>query len=146
MRPRGHLLYRCNLGFGDMLKSYVTQAELWCHWTPSLMALLKQMLRSGLLTFKKWQWVQCIVMIFKWHWIACTVMVSLLHAFAVPLPACIIRISAAVPAIKSFSTTSDGPPKRPKTSYLHFVQQQWPVVSRQHPGEDDCCIAGRAGL
>ncbi|XP_023686725.2 transcription factor A, mitochondrial-like [Paramormyrops kingsleyae] len=42
----------------------------------------------------------------------------------------VFRISAA---IKSFSTTSDGPPKRPKTSYLHFVQQQWPVVSRQHP-------------
>lgn len=44
------------------------------------------------------------------------------------------RCTSAVPAIKSFSTTTGGPPKKPLNSYLMFVKQQQPLVVRNYPG------------
>ncbi|XP_036402704.1 transcription factor A, mitochondrial-like [Megalops cyprinoides] len=37
------------------------------------------------------------------------------------------------PVVKSFSTTSDGPPRRPPTGYIRFMKQQHPVISKQYP-------------
>ncbi|KAL4640102.1 transcription factor A, mitochondrial-like [Arapaima gigas] len=41
---------------------------------------------------------------------------------------------AAIPAARHFGSSMDGPPKKPKTSYMHFAEQQWPIALREHPG------------
>ncbi|KPP58062.1 transcription factor A, mitochondrial-like, partial [Scleropages formosus] len=43
------------------------------------------------------------------------------------------RCVSALPAARCFGSSSDGPPKRPKTSYMHFAEQQWPLALRQFP-------------
>lgn len=44
-----------------------------------------------------------------------------------------VRCSCIVPALKHFSTSVRGPPKRPLTAYMHYVKEQQPVVVRQNP-------------
>ncbi|MBN3302791.1 TFAM factor, partial [Amia calva] len=43
------------------------------------------------------------------------------------------RCTCVAPAVKSFSTSSNIPPKRPMTGYLRFVKQQQPIVIKQNP-------------
>ncbi|XP_051529729.1 transcription factor A, mitochondrial-like isoform X1 [Myxocyprinus asiaticus] len=45
-----------------------------------------------------------------------------------------VRCSCVVPLIKSFSTTTGGPPKRPLTAYMKYVQEIQPTFNRQNPG------------
>lgn len=45
-----------------------------------------------------------------------------------------VRCSCVAPVIKSFSTTTGGPPKRPLTAYMTYVKEMQPTFSRQNPG------------
>ncbi|KAJ8388231.1 hypothetical protein AAFF_G00136020 [Aldrovandia affinis] len=38
------------------------------------------------------------------------------------------------PAVKSFSTAADDPPRLPPTGYIRFIKQQQPVLFKQYPG------------
>ncbi|KAG7325549.1 hypothetical protein KOW79_011865 [Hemibagrus wyckioides] len=44
-----------------------------------------------------------------------------------------VRCSCFAPTLKSFSTSTGGPPKRPLTAYLRYVKEQQPIVVRQNP-------------
>ncbi|KAL6474711.1 hypothetical protein MHYP_G00157510 [Metynnis hypsauchen] len=44
-----------------------------------------------------------------------------------------VRCSCIAPALKHFSTTVGGRPKRPLTAYMQYVKVQQPVVVRQNP-------------
>lgn len=48
------------------------------------------------------------------------------------------RWTSALPAIKCFTTTSGGPPKRPLNGYMKFLNQQRPTVVRLNP--DFSCV------
>ncbi|KAG1936090.1 transcription factor A, mitochondrial [Pimephales promelas] len=45
-----------------------------------------------------------------------------------------VRCSCVAPVIRSFSTTTGGPPKRPLTGYMTYVKEMQPSFSRQNPG------------
>jgi len=47
---------------------------------------------------------------------------------------CNCRCSCVAPVIRSFSTTTGGPPKRPLTGYMTYVKEMQPSFSRQNPG------------
>ncbi|KAK2865950.1 hypothetical protein Q7C36_002006 [Tachysurus vachellii] len=44
-----------------------------------------------------------------------------------------VRCSCVTSALKHFSTTAGGPPKRPLTAYMRYVKEQQPIVGRQNP-------------
>ncbi|XP_056324927.1 transcription factor A, mitochondrial [Danio aesculapii] len=48
--------------------------------------------------------------------------------------ASVVRCSCVAPVIKSFSTATRGPPKRPLTAYMTYVKDMQPTVSKQNPG------------
>ncbi|XP_043109821.1 transcription factor A, mitochondrial [Puntigrus tetrazona] len=48
--------------------------------------------------------------------------------------ASVVRCSCVAPVLKSFSTTTGGPPKRPMTAYMTYVKEMHPTISRQNPG------------
>ncbi|XP_077062138.1 transcription factor A, mitochondrial [Siphateles boraxobius] len=48
--------------------------------------------------------------------------------------ASVVRCSCVAPVIRSFSTTTGGPPKRPLTGYMTYVKEMQPTFSRQNPG------------
>ncbi|XP_016416164.1 transcription factor A, mitochondrial-like [Sinocyclocheilus rhinocerous] len=48
--------------------------------------------------------------------------------------ASVVRCSCVAPVLKSFSTTTGGPPKRPLTAYMTYVKEMHPTISRQNPG------------
>ncbi|KAK7134343.1 hypothetical protein R3I93_017680 [Phoxinus phoxinus] len=45
-----------------------------------------------------------------------------------------VRYSCVAPVLRSFSTTTGGPPKRPLTGYMTYVKETQPTFSRQNPG------------
>ncbi|KAL2083186.1 hypothetical protein ACEWY4_020959 [Coilia grayii] len=57
----------------------------------------------------------------------------LTKSFGLFSSASLARCSCAFTAAKPFSTSAGGPPKRPLTGYMRFVQEQRPQVIRQHP-------------
>ncbi|GAA6066690.1 transcription factor A, mitochondrial isoform X2, partial [Tachysurus ichikawai] len=63
--------------------------------------------------------------------------VSVCVCVCVSLCVCVIsRCScrcSCVSALKHFSTTAGGPPKRPLTAYMRYVKEQQPIVGRQNP-------------
>ncbi|XP_026132997.1 transcription factor A, mitochondrial-like [Carassius auratus] len=48
--------------------------------------------------------------------------------------ASVVRCSCVAPVLKSFSTTTGGPPKRPLTAYMRYVKEMHPTISSQNPG------------
>ncbi|XP_060795554.1 transcription factor A, mitochondrial [Neoarius graeffei] len=44
-----------------------------------------------------------------------------------------VRCTCVAPALKHFSTTAGGPPKRPLTAYMRYVKEQQPIVVKQNP-------------
>ncbi|KAI2658735.1 Transcription factor A, mitochondrial [Labeo rohita] len=48
--------------------------------------------------------------------------------------ASVVRCSCVAPVLKSFSTSTGGPPKRPLTAYMTYVKEMHPTFSRQNPG------------
>ncbi|NP_001070857.1 transcription factor A, mitochondrial [Danio rerio] len=57
----------------------------------------------------------------------------LVKSFSLFSSASVVRCSCVAPAIKSFSTATRGPPKRPLTAYMTFVKDMQPTVSKQNP-------------
>ncbi|CAM4707272.1 unnamed protein product [Leuciscus chuanchicus] len=63
--------------------------------------------------------------------IGANVLVKSLSLFS---SASVVRCSCVAPVIRSFSTTTGGPPKRPLTGYMTYVKEMQPNFSRQNPG------------
>uniref|UniRef100_A0A8C1J393 Transcription factor A, mitochondrial n=3 Tax=Cyprinus carpio TaxID=7962 RepID=A0A8C1J393_CYPCA len=58
----------------------------------------------------------------------------LVKSFGLFSSASVVRCSCVAPVLKSFSTTTGGPPKRPLTAYITYVKEMHPTISRQNPG------------
>lgn len=58
----------------------------------------------------------------------------LVKSFSLFSSASVVRCSCVAPAIKSFSTATGGPPKRPLTAYMTYVKDVRPTISKQNPG------------
>ncbi|XP_072522799.1 transcription factor A, mitochondrial [Salminus brasiliensis] len=57
----------------------------------------------------------------------------LVKTFGLFSTASTVRCLCIAPALKNFSTSVGGRPKKPLSSYLHYVKEQQPVIVRQHP-------------
>ncbi|XP_062382008.1 transcription factor A, mitochondrial [Sardina pilchardus] len=58
----------------------------------------------------------------------------LTKSFGLLSTASLARCTCAITAATPFSTTSDGRPKRPTTSYARYVKEQMPRVKQMYPG------------